>query len=65
MNLFSSYKDLFNDYWNSWLGINEDLKQGKPISNDKINDLSKVGDDLENILVYKFNQWTIENYDRN
>lgn len=65
MNLFSSYKDLFNDYWDSWLGINEDLKQGKPISNDKINDLSKVGDDLENILVYKFNQWTIENYDRN
>lgn len=46
MNLFSSYKDLFNDYWNSRLGINENLKQGKPISSSKINVLSNVGDDL-------------------
>ncbi len=50
MTLFSSYRDLFNDYWNSWLEIRKDLKQGKPISNNRINDLSKIGDDLENIL---------------
>lgn len=50
MDLFSSYKNLFDDYWNNWLEIRKDLKQGKPISNNRINDLSKIGDDLENIL---------------
>lgn len=50
MTLFSSYKNLFDDYWNTWLEIRKDLKQGKPISNNRINDLSKIGDDLDNIL---------------
>jgi len=50
MDLFSSYKNLFDDYWNNWLEIRKDLKQGKPISSNRINDLSKIGDDLENIL---------------
>lgn len=50
IDLFSSYKNLFDDYWNNWLEIRKDLKQGKPISNNRINDLSKIGDDLENIL---------------